>query len=103
LRTFCISNVLYWGHREEPASTALPFLQLSGIPEVRQHCIGIVAESHLRATLEYIRNEIPAFLGSVQLWIQAGSGNANAERKQQIIDTVSAVESRLDEASFAVR
>ena len=90
---------MYSKERDKPAQKALPFLNLSGILELRRHCIGIVADSHLRATTEYIRDEIPAFLGSVELWVQAGSGDVNAERKQQILNAVSAIQRELGEAS----
>jgi hypothetical protein len=97
LKTFCVSNKIYWDNREKPATAALPYLKLSGILELRRYCIGIVADSHLRATREFIKDEIPAFLGSVELWVEAGSGNASAERKQQILDAVSAIQRELDE------
>ncbi|KAH8732134.1 hypothetical protein GQ44DRAFT_767167 [Phaeosphaeriaceae sp. PMI808] len=95
LKTFCVSNNLYWDHRGKPAIASLPYLKLSGILELRRYCIGIVAESRLRATKGFISDEIPAFLGSVELWVQAGSGNANAERKQQILNAVSDMEHEL--------
>ncbi|KAF2108978.1 hypothetical protein BDV96DRAFT_652220 [Lophiotrema nucula] len=97
LNVLCISNTNYWKYRNKPAREALPFLNLSNIIALRRHCVGIVAESHLRATTEYIRDEIPAFLGSVELWVQAGSGNANAERKKQVLGTLSSVQDQLDE------
>lgn len=100
LPTFCVSNTMYLQERERPAQRALPFLTLSGILELRRYCIGIVAESHLRATTEYIKDEIPALLGSIELWIQAGSGDVNAERKQRILDTVSFIQRELDGVSI---
>ena len=96
LKTFCISNRMYWNQRKNPVKTALPFLNLSGILELRRYCIGIVAESHLRAAKEFIKNEIPAFLGSVELWVEAGSDNVTVERKQQILNVVSAIQRELD-------
>jgi len=95
--TFCVSNTLYWDNRERSATAALPHLQLSGIPELRRYCIGIVAESHLRATREFIQDELPAFLVSVRLWVEAGSGRASAARRQQIRDAVSAIQRELYE------
>ncbi|RYO81753.1 hypothetical protein DL764_009715 [Monosporascus ibericus] len=97
LKIFCVSNKIYWENREKPATAALPYLKLSGILELRRYCIGIVADSRLRATREFIKDKIPAFLGSVELWVEAGSGNASAERKQQILDAVYAVQRELDE------
>lgn len=97
LKIFCVSNEVYWGNREMPATAALPRLQLSGILDLRRYCIGIVAQSRLRATREFIKDEIPAFLGSTELWVNAGSDNANAQSSQQILDAVSAIERELDE------
>ncbi|KAJ4310045.1 hypothetical protein N0V94_008631 [Neodidymelliopsis sp. IMI 364377] len=94
---FCVSNKLYWENREKPAASALPYLRLSGILELRRYCIGIVAQSRLDATRAFIRDEIPAFLGSVELWVEAGAGNASAERKQQILDAVAAIQRELNE------
>lgn len=99
-KTFCVSNRIYWSQREKPVSSALPYLQLSGILDLRRHCIGIVAESHLRATTEYIKDEIPAFLGSVALWVEAGFGNASTERKQQILEAVSTIQRELEEVFY---
>ncbi|RYP01347.1 hypothetical protein DL765_010864 [Monosporascus sp. GIB2] len=102
LKTFCVSNKIYWENREKPATAASPYLKLSGILDLRRYCIGIVAESRLRATREFIKDEIPAFLGSVELWVEAGSGNASAERRQRILDAVSAVQRELDELTSPV-
>lgn len=97
LKIFCVSNTMYRDNRRKPATAALPYLELSGIIELRRHCIGIVAESCLRATRGFIKEDIPAFLGSVELWIEAGSVNTSAERKQRILDAVSAIQEELDE------
>jgi hypothetical protein len=98
LNISCVSNTLYEDNRQAPAEDAQPFLQLSGIPALRRHCIGIVADSHLKATVEYITNEVPAFVGSVELWLQAGSGTASVERKEKILSAVNAIQARLDKA-----
>ena len=97
--TFCISNKLYWDNRHKPSSAAMPYLRLSGIMELRRHCIGIVAQSRLRATRDFVRDDIPAFLSSVVLWVEAGSGNASAESKQQTLDAVAAIQKEIDEVS----
>lgn len=96
LQTFCISNKLYWDNRQKAATVATPYLELSGIIELRRYCIGIVAQSRLRATKEFIKDEIPALLGSVHLWIEAGSGNASAEQKQRTLDAVSDMQRELN-------
>ncbi|KAH6642927.1 hypothetical protein C7974DRAFT_301862 [Boeremia exigua] len=86
LRIFCVSNKIYWDHRSKPAPKSAPYLKMSGIIQLRQHCIGIVADSRLRAAVSFIKDQVPAFLVSVGLWVEAGSGNSNAEKKQQMLD-----------------
>ena len=82
---------MYESERLLAIEKARKFLELSGVLDLRRYCIGIVAESHMRATVEHIEDEIPAFLGSVKLWIEAGAGNATAERRQQITAAVSEI------------
>ncbi|KAF1955086.1 hypothetical protein CC80DRAFT_493422 [Byssothecium circinans] len=102
IRVFCVSNNMYGDNRNSPISQARPHLDLSGIIDLRRYCVGLVAESHLRTTKAYIVDEIPAFLSSVELWLQAGSGSATAERKQQILEVVAAVHNDLDELTSPV-
>ena len=97
LKIFCVSNKVYWDHRGKPRKASMPYLTMSGIMELRQYCIGIVADDRLRVTKEFINDQVPAFLGSVELWVEAGAGNASAERKQRILHAVSAVQQALEE------
>jgi hypothetical protein len=96
LRIFCVSNSTYWDTREKPSDIALPYLQFSGIMDLRRYCIGVVAQSRLEATRKFIKDEIPALLGSIELWVDAGSGNANAESKQKVLDVVAGMQTELD-------
>lgn len=79
----------------------MPYLTMSAIMELRQYCIGIVANGRLRVTKEFINDQVPAFLGSVELWVEAGVGNASAERKQRILHAVSAVQQALEEVCIS--
>jgi hypothetical protein len=101
LRIFCVSNNVYWDSREKPSDVALPYLNFSGIVDLRRYCIGVVAQSRLEATRKFINDEIPALLGSIELWVNAGSGNASAETKQQVLDAVSGMQRELDEVRSA--
>ena len=92
MKVFCVSNTDYWEHREAPKEDALPALRLSRIIDVRRHCISIVAESQLRAATEYVKDVVPALLGSIELWVQSGSGSMSAERKQAIRNALDEVE-----------
>jgi hypothetical protein len=96
LGIFCVSNTVYWDNREKAANMFLPYLRFSGILELRSYCIGVVAHSRLQATQKFIKDEIPALIGSVELWVEAGSGNASAESKQRVLDAVSAMQQELD-------
>ncbi|KEF63679.1 uncharacterized protein A1O9_01657 [Exophiala aquamarina CBS 119918] len=96
LPVFCVSNFEYWEHRTTPKMEALPFLRLSGILEVRKYCLSLVAEGQLCAAIEYMTVAIPALLGSVELWVQSGSGSLSAERKQAIRNTLEEIEGVLD-------
>jgi len=99
LPIFCISNLDYWEHRDRPKDEALPFLQLSGILQVRRHCLSLVAEGQFRAAKEYVTNAIPALLGSIELWIQSGAGSVSAERKAAIRSALDEIEQELDAVS----
>ena len=94
LKVFCVSNTLYWENRESRVD-ALRFLELSGILEVRKHCISMVANSQLRLTMKYINDDIPALLGDIELWVQSGAGNVSAARRAAIRQTLNTVEARL--------
>ncbi|KAF2278876.1 uncharacterized protein EI97DRAFT_372095 [Westerdykella ornata] len=96
LKVFCVSNTMYWENREKPAKAALPYLELSGILGLRRYCIEIVAKSRLHAAREFITDAIPAFLGSVELWVKAGCGNASVDGKQRILDAVRVIQRKLD-------
>jgi hypothetical protein len=99
LPVFCVSNLEYWEHRTRPKEEALPFLRLSGILQVRKYCLSIVAESQLCAAIEYMTDAIPALLGSVELWVQSGSGSLSAERKQAMRNTLEEIQCALDTVS----
>lgn len=71
LRVFCVSNQLYWKHRMEAVNVSKKFLDLSGIVELRKHCIGVVAENYVRTVRTFIDDTIPALLGSASLWVRS--------------------------------
>ena len=95
LSVFCVSNFDYWKKRDHPKDISAEWLRLSGMIEVRKHCISIVAESQLRATTLYMKKSIPAALESLRLWVQSGSGSLSAERKKAIRETLDSVERKL--------
>lgn len=62
----------------------MPFLNLSGIIDLRKQCLSIVADSQLHAAKQYMQDAVPALLGSLQLWVDSGFGTSDAETKQSI-------------------
>lgn len=78
---FCVSNYLYKDNRSETGPVDLAAIRLSGIPHLRRYCIGIIAESHYRISRQLIDHELPAFLGSVELWVNSGGGNVTLEQQ----------------------
>jgi hypothetical protein len=92
LKVFCVSNARYWEYRLRPLEIANSVLTLSGIIDVRRHCISIVAQSQFRAANNFMRIEIPALLRSIEIWVRSGAGDINAERRLAIRECVDAIE-----------
>lgn len=92
LKVFCVSNTLYWLYRNRPLEVAEPPLALSGIIEVRKHCISIVAQSQFQASNNFMRTQIPALLSSIEMWVRSGAGDITTERRLAIIAVVNAIE-----------
>ncbi|RYC53741.1 hypothetical protein CHU98_g12467 [Xylaria longipes] len=95
LKVFCASNTIYWDHREAPRDKAMPYLKLSGILAVREHCMTMVSESQYMASTKYMRNDIRVLLGELDLWVQSGQGSLSAEKKENIRSALDTVERRL--------
>ncbi|KAK3994289.1 hypothetical protein QBC44DRAFT_322976 [Cladorrhinum sp. PSN332] len=95
LQVHCVSNSHYWDHRHEAKSKSLPYLELSGIISLRRHCASLVSQAQHRLAKRYIQDEIPGFLGELELWIQAGSTSAEGEGKKLIREVVDKVASTL--------
>lgn len=79
-KIFCVSHILYTDSRTGTSAVHLAAIHISGIPDLRRHCIGIIAESHHRISKQLIDHELPAFLGSVELWVNSGGGSATLEQ-----------------------
>ncbi|KAI3335499.1 hypothetical protein F4824DRAFT_158970 [Ustulina deusta] len=95
LNVFCVSNAIYWDWREEPRDESERHLLLSGILTLRQHCMSIVSESQYIAAKKYMRDDIGALLGELDLWVQSGQGSLSAERKESIRSTLDTLERKL--------
>jgi len=96
---FCVSKDYYWSRRFKSRVQCLPYLELSGIMELRKHCLSIVAKSQYRAAQDYMQNSVPALLNSLELWIQAGSGSLSAEKKQIIRNAMKSLSEQISAVS----
>ncbi|KAL5613158.1 hypothetical protein FOVSG1_002221 [Fusarium oxysporum f. sp. vasinfectum] len=94
-RVFCVSNTIYWQNRTARKSEAKRYLDLSGILQVRKHCISIVANSQRRIATQYMKDQIPALLADIELWVQSGARTASEERREALCQTLDSVERRL--------
>ncbi|KAM0549840.1 hypothetical protein ACHAPJ_009282 [Fusarium lateritium] len=92
---FCVSNAIYWEHRTKPRSESMRFLNLSGILQVRKHCISIVAHSQRRIATRYMKDEIPALLADIELWVQSGARTATEERREALCQSLDNIERHL--------
>ncbi|KAK4041410.1 hypothetical protein C8A01DRAFT_14819, partial [Parachaetomium inaequale] len=96
LHVFCASNSLYWAKRDlKSGEQASPFLELSGIIAVRRHCMALVSDSQFRVATKYLQDDIPSLLSSIELWVESGSGTADAERKRAVREAVDGFENSL--------
>lgn len=93
---FCVSNDLYWDHREAAGDISVPFLKLSGIIDARLHCMSIVVSSQHRAASHYMSTEVPAILSQFDLWVQAGAQSGSEEHR-------TAIRGLLDETETTLR
>ncbi|KLO81585.1 Uncharacterized protein Y057_7563 [Fusarium fujikuroi] len=94
-RVFCVSNTIYWQNRTVKKSEAKRHLDLSGILQVRKHCISIVANSQRRIATQYMKDQIPALIADIELWVQSGARTASEERREALCQTLDSVERRL--------
>ncbi|KAF5708726.1 hypothetical protein FGLOB1_6265 [Fusarium globosum] len=94
-RVFCVSNTIYWQNRTAKKSEAKRNLDLSGILQVRKHCISIVANSQRRIATQYMKDQIPALIADIELWVQSGARTASEERREALCQTLDSVERRL--------
>ncbi|KAL2828351.1 hypothetical protein BJY01DRAFT_228475 [Aspergillus pseudoustus] len=84
IRVFCVSNSLYRDHRAMDPEQASAYLELSGIRELRRYCQSVPADAQLRETESFLRNQLPATLGSLIIWASASGDVATASRAETL-------------------
>ncbi len=99
VKVFCVSNALYKEKRKRSRDISLPYLTLSGILDVRKHCISIVSNSQHRIASHYMCELVPALLAEVELWVQSGADTLDAEQRAAVRSTISTLENRLSTVS----
>jgi hypothetical protein len=73
----------------------MPYLELSGILAIREHCMTMVSESQYSAAAKYMHNDVAVLLGELALWVQSGQGSLSAEKKENIRSTLDTLERKL--------
>ncbi|KAK8112584.1 hypothetical protein PG984_013110 [Apiospora sp. TS-2023a] len=92
---FCVSNTYYWDNRDDDKLDVQDWLKLSGIPAVRQYCMGMASESQRRVADHYIKHRIPALVYDVDLWVQSGSEVPTPDTKQDVKNALDTTELQL--------
>lgn len=80
VKIFYVSSKLYSDHHGDYKERNAEYIRLSGIPELRRYCQSIPAEAQLRATSAFLKNRVPAILGSLNQWVLAASNSVTVER-----------------------
>jgi hypothetical protein len=92
LKIFCVSNSIYWKHRESALSARISeCLQLSGIIDLRRHCLSIVSKAQLSAAMRYINCEVPAVVAHIRLWAESVSSNWTGANEKLVADAINSV------------
>ncbi|KAL2860560.1 hypothetical protein BJX68DRAFT_261492 [Aspergillus pseudodeflectus] len=80
VKVYCVSSKLYSDHRRDSREQTHKYIQLSGIPGLRQYCQSVPAEAQLRATSGFLTNRVPGLLLSLSQWVLAGANPLTVER-----------------------
>lgn len=94
-KVFCVSNKFYQMKRHAKIQTALPYLRLSGIISLRQHCVSIVSTNQHREASAIINTEIPKLLSAIHLWVQSGLDTLDGERRAAVTRVLDDIEHQL--------
>lgn len=96
---FCVSSKMYRDHRDGDVRRALPYLELSGIMAVRQHCIAILSDSQHLAATDYMRHRVQALLDSIQVWVQSLTEIADVQKHKALQEALVTIKTWLKEVS----
>ncbi|KAH7359239.1 hypothetical protein B0T11DRAFT_355895 [Plectosphaerella cucumerina] len=84
-RVFCVSSSYYREYRQRPQQPGDPdWLALSGIIDLRRHCLGLTADAQLRSLATYINSAVPRLIADVGQWARTGEDNVGAEARTEL-------------------
>ncbi|KAM3542055.1 hypothetical protein ARSEF1564_005011 [Beauveria bassiana] len=95
---FCVSNTLYQKKRQAKIEIAQAYINLSGIVDLRRHCVSIVSANQHREASGFMKTEIPKLLAAIDLWVQSGEDTWDGELRAAVKTALDDVEARLESA-----
>lgn len=95
MQVFCVSNNFYAGDSEDEVAQEEAYKLLSGIPELREYCQSIPAEAQARIVDNFLENQVPSLLGSVNQWCLLGIEKVAAEQGTIVCQVLRKIESSL--------
>ncbi|PMB73941.1 Nuclear GTPase SLIP-GC [Beauveria bassiana] len=93
---FCVSNTLYQKKRQAKIEIAQAYINLSGIVDLRRHCVSIVSANQHREASGFMKTEIPKLLAAIDLWVQSGEDTWDGELRAAVKTALDDVEARLE-------
>ncbi|EJP61163.1 tat pathway signal sequence [Beauveria bassiana ARSEF 2860] len=95
---FCVSNTLYQKKRQAKIEIAQAYINLSGIIDLRRHCVSIVSANQHREASGFMKTDIPKLLAAIDLWVQSGEDTWDGELRAAVKTALDDVEARLESA-----
>ncbi|KAH8721416.1 hypothetical protein HC256_001772 [Beauveria bassiana] len=97
---FCVSNTLYQKKRQAKIEIARAYINLSGIIDLRRHCVSIVSANQHREASGFMKTDIPKLLAAIDLWVQSGEDTWDGELRAAVKTALDDVEARLESVGF---
>lgn len=97
MQVFCIGNQLYTDNQYDLRPQGEAYKLLSGIPELREYCQSVPAEAQANFVDNFLRNVVPALLGSGRQWCLAGIDKLASEQGTVVCQVLREVEKSLRE------
>lgn len=88
MRIFCVSNTLFNDYDGCDGEVEKAYVELSGIPDLRQYCRSIPADAQMEFTSGFIKSTVPATLRFVKLWGKLGFNQEKLEKATGISEVL---------------